>query len=155
MFHLVQANIAKAVAPFSEPPMAEMVSRIDEINALAEAHPGFVWRYKNPEGWNWLQPFADYYSPFEPEKIFFNMSIWKSAEYLRHYVFETPHLELLRGKQQWLLPPERPHLVMWWIPTGCFPTVEEARRRFSFLEMHGATSDAFTFKQIFPAPAQT
>jgi hypothetical protein len=83
------------------------------------------------------------------------MSVWKTPEDLRHYVFDTRHIELLRSKNEWMLPPEKPHLAMWWIPAGCFPTVEEARRRFSFLEMRGATSDAFTFKQIFPPPAQT
>jgi hypothetical protein len=155
MFHLAQANIAQTVASFSDPAMASMVSRVNEINALAEASPGFVWRYKNPEGWNWIQPFSDYFSSFEPEKIFFNMSVWKTPEDLRHYVFDTKHIEVLRSKHQWMSPPEKPHLVMWWIPVGCSPSVEEVRRRFSFLEMRGTTSDAFTFKQIFPPPAQT
>lgn len=154
MFHLAQANIAKTVAPFSDPAMAGMVLRVNEINALAEASPGFVWRYKNPEGWNWIQPFSDYFSPFEPEKIFFNMSVWKTPEDLRRYVFETKHVELLRGKHQWISSQEKPHLVMWWIPAGCIPTVEDARRRFSFLELRGPTPDAFTFKQIF-APRGT
>jgi hypothetical protein len=47
-FHLAQANVAYALEPADSPLMAEYVARLDEMNALADASRGFVWRYRFP-----------------------------------------------------------------------------------------------------------
>jgi hypothetical protein len=41
--------------------------------------------------------------------------------------------------------------VLWWIPAGTVPTVAQADERLQSLRQNGATAEAFTFKQIFPA----
>ena len=41
---LAQLNIARAVAPLDDPLMDGFVTRLAEINGLAERSPGFVWR---------------------------------------------------------------------------------------------------------------
>jgi hypothetical protein len=151
-FYLAQVNVALAAARFDAPAMAGMVSRIAEINALAERSPGFVWRFHNPPGFDWLASFADYFEAFEPERIFFNMSVWENVEDLRRYVFETAHVELLRGKEAWMLPAHRPHLALWWIPGTRLPTVEESRQRLAFLARPGPTREAFSFAKPFPPP---
>jgi hypothetical protein len=43
--------------------------------------------------------------------------------------------------------------VLWWVPAGHEPTVEEAEARLDHLREHGPTPEAFTFKQRFPPPA--
>jgi hypothetical protein len=43
-------------------------------------------------------------------------------------------------------------LVMWWIPAGHIPTVEEANDRLEHLKQHGPTPAAFTFRAPFPSP---
>jgi len=154
-FHLAQVNIAETVARLEEPAMSDMVARINEINALAESSPGFVWRFKSPPGTDWLFPFSGYFPTFDPHRIFFNMSVWKSVEELHQFTFQTAHVELFRDKQQWqqwLLLSKRPSLALWWIPSDCVPTVDEGRRRLSFLETRGATADAFTFQERFEPP---
>ena len=45
------------------------------------------------------------------------------------------------------------HLVLWWIPAGTIPTIEEAKRRLDLLRANGPSPEAFTFKRRFPAPA--
>jgi Domain of unknown function (DUF3291) len=50
MSHLAQVNIARMVAPLSDPLMAGFVAKLDEVNALADASPGFIWRLQTPEG---------------------------------------------------------------------------------------------------------
>ena len=132
--------------------MAGIVSRIAEVNALAERSPGFVWRFHNPPGNEWLAPFADYFDLFEPERIFFNMSVWESVEDLRRYVYETGHVELLRGKTAWMVPAARPHLGLWWIPRTQLPTVAESRQRLDSLAGQGPTREAFSFANSFPPP---
>jgi hypothetical protein len=42
--HIAQVNIGRVKAPTDDPQMAGFVNRLDEINALAERTPGFVWR---------------------------------------------------------------------------------------------------------------
>jgi len=47
---------------------ARLVSRLEEINALADRAPGFVWRLQTEEG------NATYLRPYEDERIIVNMS---------------------------------------------------------------------------------
>jgi len=37
-------NIARALALLDDPQMAGFVARLEDINALADNSPGFVWR---------------------------------------------------------------------------------------------------------------
>jgi hypothetical protein len=37
------------------------------------------------------------------------------------------------------------------VPAGHHPGVDEAKKRLAYLDTHGATQFAFTFKTIFPA----
>ena len=152
-FHLAQANIALTVAPFSDPRMAGLVERVGEMNALAESSPGFVWRFIAVDGdLTYLQPFAGYYGPDDPERIFFNMSVWESVEALKEYVFHTAHRKMLPGKRQWVLPTAPPHLALWWVPSGHWPSVAEARDRLNRIAQAGPSPEAFTFARPFPPP---
>ena len=45
--HLAQLNLARMLAPLDSPVVADFVVNLDRINALAEAHEGFVWRLKD------------------------------------------------------------------------------------------------------------
>ena len=47
---LAQVNIARMRGALDDPVMRGFVARLDEINALADASPGFVWRLQTPEG---------------------------------------------------------------------------------------------------------
>ena len=48
-FHLAQVNIARMITPLDDPIMAGFGARLDEINALADASPGFVWRLQTSD----------------------------------------------------------------------------------------------------------
>ena len=153
-WHLAQVNIARTKSSFSHPMMAELASRIAEMNALAEASPGFVWRFtseSHPD--NRLELFADYFVPFDRDCFFFNMSVWESVEALQHYAFKTAHLELYRNRQAWMDSFPHAHAALWWILKGTTPTVAEAKRRLLELEQTGPTASAFTFTNQFPRPA--
>ncbi len=127
------------------PALRGMVERIAEMNSLAEQSAGFVWRFRSPEGFGYLQPLEDYFVPFQPERIFYNLSVWESVESLRDYVFHSRHREVFRQKNQWMAPMDKPHLVMWWVPAGEIPTVAESARRLKMLQVNGATRETFGF----------
>jgi len=57
--HLVQINIGRIKAPLDDPSMAGFVARLDDLNALADRSPGFVWRLQTSEGnATYLRPFG-------------------------------------------------------------------------------------------------
>ena len=42
IYHLAQVNVGRVRAPVEDPLMSGFVSRLDEINALADRSPGFI-----------------------------------------------------------------------------------------------------------------
>jgi hypothetical protein len=130
-------------APLDEPLMAGFVARLDEINALADNSPGFVWRLKTSEG------NATYLHPYEDDRILFNMSVWDAVEALRRYVYRTAHVELFRQRQDWFDKPGAANVALWWVPAGHVPSIDEAIKRLACLDSHGPTQFAFTFKTTF------
>lgn len=146
-WHLAQVNIARALAPLDSPVMAGFVARIAEINTLAEASPGYVWRFQDDTG------NATYVRPYEDANILFNLSVWQSADHLRAYVYRSGHVEVMRQKQQWFEHSDDAILALWWIPAGTLPTVDEAKARLAHLRQHGPSAHAFSFREIFSPPA--
>jgi hypothetical protein len=148
VLHLSQVNIARMRAPLEDPLMADFVARLDEINALAERSPGFVWRLKG-EANN-----ATYLRPYEDERIIVNMSVWESIEQLKRYVYYSAHVEVFRRRQDWFEKFQGAYAALWWVPKGHEPGVDEAKKRLAHLDAHGPSPFAFTFKQPFPADAE-
>lgn len=149
--HLAQVNVARMRGPLEGPIMAGFVARLDEINALADRSPGFVWRLQTDAG------NATYLRPYDDDRILFNLSVWEGVESLRNYVYRSAHAELFRSRREWFTAFESAHLALWWVPHGHLPSVDEAKERLAHLDAHGPTPFAFTFKAAFrsPAPGRT
>ena len=49
-YHLAQVNIGRVKYPTDDPRMAGFMTKLDEINALADRSTGFVWRLQTPAG---------------------------------------------------------------------------------------------------------
>jgi len=142
--HLAQVNIARMKAPLESPVMAGFVARLDEINALADRSPGFVWRLQTEEG------NATYLRPYDDERILFNLSVWDSLEHLHDYVYGSRHVELLRQRQEWFERFDGMYVALWWVPEGHVPSVDEAKKRLAHLAEQGPSPYAFTFRSAFP-----
>jgi hypothetical protein len=144
-YHLAQVNIGRVRAPIEDSLMAGFVARLDEINALADRSPGFVWRLQTTAG------NATYFRPFpEDDRILMNMSVWETVEALRHYVYKTVHAELLRQRHEWFEKFAGAYSALWWVPAGHLPGIDEAKKRLAHLDQCGPTQFAFTFKTTFP-----
>ena len=143
-YHIAQVNIGRIKAPLDHPTMAGFMGRLDEINALADNSPGFVWRLQTGEG------NATYFRPYDhDDRILLNMSVWETVEALRDYVYRTAHAELLRQRQEWFEKFAGVFVVLWWVPAGHIPGIDEAKKRIAHLEQRGPSEFAFTFKTIF------
>jgi uncharacterized protein DUF3291 len=145
-FRLAQANVARMRAPLDDPLMEGFRSQLEAINRIADESPGFVWRLQTAEG------DATSIRAFDDERVLFNMSVWDSIEALHAYVYRSGHVEPLRSRREWFEPLEGPSLVLWWIPEGHVPTVEEAKAKLRLLQEKGPGPEAFTFRSPFPAP---
>lgn len=146
-WHLAQLNIGRLRAPPEDPATGDFMANLDPINALAEATPGFVWRLQTDEG------NATAIRAFDGDPLMIlNMSVWESIESLADYVYHSDHTPFLRRRGEWFERLSEVYLVLWWIPAGTVPTIEEALVRLEHLKSHGPTGEAFTFRQPFPHP---
>jgi hypothetical protein len=144
-YQIAQVNIGRIKGPLDGSIMAGFMNRLDEINALAEKSPGFVWRLQTSEG------NATYFRPFEDDdQMLLNMSVWETVEDLKHYVYKTAHAELLRQRSDWFEKLSAVYAALWWVPANHLPGIDEAKKRLAYLASHGPTEFAFTFKAIFP-----
>ena len=145
-FHLAQVNVGRILGPIDSDVMAGFVSQLAEINALAEATPGFVWRLKTEDD------DATAIRPYEDDRIIVNMSVWESAEALHGYVYQSAHVEVMRRRREWFSRMTDAFMALWWVPAGHRPPVAEAVERLDHLRAHGPTPLAFTFRQRFAPP---
>lgn len=147
-FHLAQFNVARMRpgATINAPVMHGFTSRLDEINGVAEGSPGFVWRLQTDEG------NATAIRPYEDERILINLTVWESIGSLSDFVYRSAHDEMVRSGPEWFERLGTDSLVLWWIPAGQRPTVEDGKARLEKLRAEGPTPDAFTFQTTFPPP---
>lgn len=146
-WQLAQVNLGRLRAPIDDPMIAEFKHALDEINAVAEASPGFVWRLQDDDG----NATGIEVSP-DDELVIPNMSVWESIEALSEFVYRSDHTPFLRRRRDWFERFGRTFLALWWVPTGHLPTLAEAIARLDILERHGPTTRAFTFRHPFPPP---
>lgn len=140
---LAQTNLAWLRYPFDDPRMAPMRDEIDRINRIGDDSPGFVWRFQTDAG-----DATDVRVLGDPT-VLFNLSIWRSVEDLRRYVYDTEHLDFLRRRREWFRPPAKAPLAMWWITDGARPTISEAMARLDRLWRDGPTPEAFTLQTAY------
>ena len=145
-FHLAQINIARAVAPVTDPRLADFVAQLDAINALADRSPGFVWRLQTDTG------NATDIEVGDDPRLLVNMSVWESHDALFDFVYKSGHLQILARRKEWFERLATPSLALWWAPVGILPTLEDGLERLEYLARHGPSARAFTFKTFFPTP---
>ena len=144
-YHLAQLNVAKMKYPLEAPGMAEFVARLDEINALADDSPGFVWRLQTGDG---DATGIDFFGT----DILVNMSLWTGIDALRDFAFRSAHREVLARRGEWFDAMREAYTVLWWVPAGRIPTLEEAADRLDCLRREGPGPRAFNFRQTFDPP---
>jgi GNAT superfamily N-acetyltransferase len=143
--HLAQLNIGRIVAPLDHPRLEPFVSNLDAVNALAEASPGYVWRLQTDEG------DATALRPYPDPDVIVNLTVWESVESLKQFVYQGDHLAIFRRRREFFEVPSQAYVVLWWVPEGHIPSLEEAKDRLDFLRRHGPSPWAFTFAHVEPA----
>jgi hypothetical protein len=150
-FHLAQLNVGRLLHPLDHPQIREFVDGLEHINQLADQSPGFVWRLQSEAGnatgveHPWSQ------DPF----LLVNMSLWKTPEDLKQFVYRSGHLDYYLKRSDWFEKPSQAHYVLWWVPQNHIPSLDEAAERLEHYRTHGPSPAAFWFGKLFPAPADS
>ncbi|MFI9250951.1 DUF3291 domain-containing protein [Streptomyces sp. NPDC053069] len=143
--HLAHFNVATLRHPLDDPRTAPFVDMLDPINAAADDAPGFVWRLTE-DG----KPDATGLRP-AGENVIVTLSVWENQQALWDFTYRSGHLEAMQRRRDWFERHVEAHLVLWWIPAGHLPTVDEAMERLADLRAHGPSPRAFTFASSYTA----
>ena len=147
-YDLAQLNVATTAAGDAQADaMASFWREVPGVNALADADPGLIWRLQDEESGN----AGGFRIPGE-EAMIVNLSVWKDVKALHQFVYRSGHRHIMARKGEWFIEPSVPTMVLWWVPSGHRPSVEEAWGRLLKLREQGPTPQAFTFQKRFEAP---
>lgn len=139
--HLAQFNIARIRYPLDDPRMAEFVDNVKRVNELAEQIEGFVWRLQDESG------HAMNMTVYGDPAVLPNLTLWKNEAALERFVWQTLHGRFYRRREEWFVPIKTP-LVMWWVPAGHRPSMDEGVERLEMLKERGPTAEAFGWESL-------
>jgi hypothetical protein len=138
--HLAELNVGRLVAPTDDPRVADFMAALDRVNGLGKRMPGFVWMMEGsgePGTGNTEVKIGG-------DPLFVsNLTVWEDVETLETFVWNTVHRQFYARRAEWFEVLGRMHFVMWWVPEGHRPTLEEGLARLDRLQAHGDSDEAF------------
>jgi len=141
--HFAQFNVAWLRKPLEHPEIDDFRNAIDPLHAIADRTPGFVWRLiaDGGEDATTLRPLG--------EDGIINCTVWETRDAMAAWVYRHGHGDALKRRRDWFHPPLEANVVMWWIPAGQVPTLDESIDRLQYLRTHGSTPIAFSYKDKY------
>lgn len=143
--HLAQLNVGHLVAATDDPRVADFMAALDLVNGLGRRSPGFVWMMEGsgePGTGNTEAKIGG-----DPLAVA-NLTVWEDAQSLEHFVWNTVHRAFYQRRAEWFELMGKQHFVMWWVPVGHRPTLEEALLRLDQLNKTGNTDHAFGWSHL-------
>ena len=139
VLHLAELNVGRLIAPTDDPRVAEFMNNLDRVNGLAKRMPGFQWMMEGgAEGAGNTDAKIDGDDLYIP-----NLSVWSDVASLEKFVWGTLHKRFYERRQEWFEVLGSMHFVMWWVPQGHQPSLEEALARLDHLRDNGDSDHAF------------
>ena len=149
--HLAELNIGRLIAPTDDPRVAEFMDNLDWINGLGKRMPGFVWMMEGSG-----EPGrGNTEACIDGDPLFVaNLSVWETPQQLETFVFGTLHDKFMRRGKEWFESLIEMDFVMWRVPEGTQPTLEEALAKLAHRQEHGDSADAFGWDWMRAQAAQ-
>ncbi|MEA9977281.1 MULTISPECIES: DUF3291 domain-containing protein [unclassified Pseudomonas] len=143
---LAQFDLVSPKFPKNDARMDAFYSSSKYVNGLAESHQGFIWRETNEN----LQLLYELWG----EGYLYTLSLWKDVSAFKSFLYNSPHSEFIRRGREWFNPISMPRVVMWWVPEGHIPSLQDAHERMKMLYEIGPSYNAFDLKNSdFPISA--
>lgn len=143
--HLAELNIGRLLAPTDDPCVAEFMANLDLVNGLGKRMPGFVWMMEGsgePGTGNTENNIGE-----DPQFVA-NLTVWEDGPSLERFVWGTVHKQFYERRRDWFEVLGDMHFVMWWVPAGHRPTLEEGLERLDHLKAHGDSDHAFGWAHL-------
>jgi hypothetical protein len=145
---LAELNVGRLIAETDDPRVAEFMNALDQINGLGKRMPGYVWMMEGsgePNTGNTDTKIGG------DSRYVANLTVWDNVETLEAFVFNTLHRRFYERRREWFEVLGEMHFVMWWVPVGHRPTMEEALQRLEHLKQHGDSDHAFGWSYLAQA----
>ena len=143
--HLAELNIGRLLAPTDDPRVAAFMEALDRVNGIGKRSPGFVWMMEGsgePGTGNTEAKIGG-----DPQYVS-NLTVWEDVGSLENFVWNTVHRTFYQRRAEWFEVLGSMHFVMWWVPNGHKPTLDEALARLDHLRAHGDTEHAFGWSYL-------
>ena len=144
-FHLAELNVGRLLAPTEDPRVAEFMNALDRINGLGKRTASFVWMMEGsgaPGTGNTDAKIGG------DAQFVSNLTVWESVETLEAFVWNTVHRQFYERRREWFEVLGKMHFVMWWVPAGHKPALEEALGKLDQLQTQGDNDAAFGWKYL-------
>ena len=144
-FRLAELNVGRLLAPTDDPRVAAFMQALDQVNGLGKRMPGFVWMMagSGQPGTGNTEAKID----GDPRYVS-NLTVWDSVETLETFVWNTVHRQFYERRAEWFEVLGKMHFVMWWVPEGHRPTLDEALARLALKQEKGDSDDAFGWAHL-------
>ena len=137
---IAELNIGRLVAPTDDARVAEFMTALDRINGMGKRMPGFVWMMEGsgePGTGNTENAIGG-----DPQFVA-NLTVWEDVASLEQFVWKTVHRQFYERRADWFEVLSDMHFVMWWVPVGHRPTLDEGMERLERLRVQGDSDAAF------------
>ena len=144
-YHLAELNVGRLLAPTDDPRVADFMNNLDRINGLGKRMPGFVWMMEGsgePGTGNTENAIGG-----DPQSVA-NLTLWEDGATLEKFVWGTVHKQFYERRAEWFEVLGEMHFVMWWVPAGHRPTLDEALERLDHLRTRGPSDHAFGWDHL-------
>lgn len=148
--HLAELNIGRLLAPTDDPRVADFMANLDRVNGLGKRMPGFVWMMEGsgePGTGNTEAKIGG-----DPQFVS-NLTVWEDVASLETFVWKTVHKHFYDRRAEWFEVMGEMHFVMWWVPAGHRPTLDEALEKLAYKQEYGDSDAAFGWSYLKEAQA--
>lgn len=135
--YLAQFNYARLRHPADHAGTKGFIDGTPVIMKLAERSAGFIWSFETGPGGTMDPPV------WGDPLISVNMTVWRNFPNFEFFVYNTLHNAFMKRRQTWFEDETAPYLVMWWVPEGHRPSLDEGLDRLAMLRAEGDSARAF------------
>jgi hypothetical protein len=146
--HLAQLNVGRFLAPSDDPRLADFMKALDRVNGLDKRMPGFVWIMEG----SGAPDTGNTETKIDGDPLFVaNLTVWEDVASLENFVWNTVHRQFYERRAEWFEVLGLQHFVMWWVPEGHRPSLDEALGRLAHLRANGDSDEAFGWSHVAEA----
>jgi len=138
---VAEFNMGRLKHDWTDKRVQDFVEGLERINRLAARSPGFIWRMPDDE-----MEASQLGPPLSDDRVASTLSVWRSTEDLKIFVFKSLHGTYLRRGPEWFEVEDGPRYVLWPVDAGHRPSVREGLEKLQHLAKHGASDQCFNFR---------